>query len=64
GPDGVRLSLQRPGLARGQILLSLPRRPVEAFQDGTPTRWSEVLDRVYRFDVEFRKTGSLEISWR
>ncbi|HJS30303.1 MAG TPA: alpha-galactosidase [Anaerolineales bacterium] len=63
GPGGVRLSLQRPGLARGQILLSLPRPPVEAFQDGTPARWSEALDGVYRFDVEFRKTCAIEVGW-
>jgi alpha-galactosidase len=62
-PAGLRFSLQRPGEARGQVLLSLPRPPASVIQDGTPARWIEEPEGIYRVDVGFYQMGSLELTW-
>jgi alpha-galactosidase len=60
-PGGLRLSLQRPGEARGHFDLSLPRSPKRAVWEGLPVEWERIAESCCRFRISFEASGSLEL---
>jgi len=58
----VQVCLQRPGRARGSILLGLPYPPKQAQIDGKPLTWQPDGERCYRFEVEFEQTAEISIT--
>ncbi len=61
-PNGVRLRLERPGKARGEIELALPRLPEQViFNQRSVDCQPAGLDR-YRIPVEFERIAELEIT--
>jgi alpha-galactosidase len=61
GAGRLRLGLQRPGPARGQIDLSFPRPPEQAILDGRAISFEQIASGIYRFAVEFNQTAELVI---
>ncbi|MCI0519046.1 MAG: alpha-galactosidase [Chloroflexi bacterium] len=57
----VALGLQRPGWARGWVMLALPAAPLAARVDGLPTRWESCGAGAYRFVVSISGQGWLEV---
>lgn len=57
----LSLGLQRPGQACGQIELSLPNKPAEAWLDGTSIPWADCGDGRYRFTVTFERQTELRL---
>jgi len=60
-PEGVSLRLSRPGQARGQIELALPRPPRLALGDDQAMQWEAIGEGRYLFNVEFDQTTKIEI---
>ncbi|MFN2197575.1 MAG: glycoside hydrolase family 36 protein [Anaerolineales bacterium] len=56
------LELARPGLCSGSVDLFLPDPPRAAALDGQPLTWQAREPHIFRFPVEFKGTGRLEIS--
>lgn len=63
GGDGLRLRLERPGQAHGDVDLRLPRPPKEAWLNAEPVAWRELKPGAYRFEVTFEKSGELELKY-
>lgn len=62
-PNGLDLSLQRPGKSQGRLALRLPAPPKQAIFDGQPLQWETAQDGIYHFTVEFQRTASLSLGW-
>ena len=63
GADGLRLRLERPGKAQGNIDLYLPGRPQAAQLNGQPCAWQENGPNIYRVEVDFEREGEMEIAY-
>jgi alpha-galactosidase len=59
----LQLRLQRPGTARGRVVLALPQPPGRAMLENGEIAWVEEISGVYRFNVEFDQAGSLDVAW-
>ena len=59
--DGLVLTLQRPGRARGQIDLALPRPIGEAVCNGKPVPWTIVGESRYNLELQFDAIANIEI---
>ena len=65
GRDSLRLAIERPHQATGQVVLQLPRQPAEALLNGRACRWKALGEAgFYLFSVEFEKRGELVIRYR
>jgi alpha-galactosidase len=62
-PRGIKVTLERPGRASGNITLSLPQPPQQADLNGNPIEGPSVGDSCYRFSVAFERTALLEVYW-
>ena len=62
-PNGLGLTLQRPGKSQGRLALRLPAAPKQAIFDGQPLQWETGQDGIYHFNVAFHRTASLNLSW-
>ena len=62
-PEGVSLRLSRPGQARGQIELALPRPPRLALGDDQAMQWEAIGEGRYLFNVEFDQTINIEVRY-
>ncbi len=60
-PEGVRLQLERPGKAQGEIELYLPRLPQRAILDQKEIIWRATGEDRYTFPLGFDQTAVLEI---
>jgi alpha-galactosidase len=58
-PTDLRMSLKRPGHAKGHIEMSLPYPPSQAWLGEHPLAWFSHGERCYRFDVEFEQTTEI-----
>jgi alpha-galactosidase len=61
GPAGLTLRLQRPGSARGELVLSLPHAPQQALGGGQPLAWQALGHDSYRFQVNFKHELPIEV---
>ena len=59
----LEVRLERPGHAHGQVLLHLPKPPQKAFINQKEIPWQKAEGTLYRFSVQFHKTGELEIGF-
>jgi alpha-galactosidase len=62
-PQGLCLSLERPGRAKGIVELSLPHPPCQAMLDSQAIEWQDLEQGRYRFPVNFNRTARLQIGW-
>lgn len=63
-PDGLTVSLSRPGRAEGSVYLSLPDEPDRATLAGRPVKWQAAGPQIYRFPVAFQSEAPLQIHWK
>jgi hypothetical protein len=61
--DGVSLSLERPGLAQGEVDLRLPSHPKAAWINGKPIAWQTLEEGVFRFEVRFEKSAEIKVEY-
>ncbi len=61
-PQGVALTLNRPGSAQGGIDLSLSGEPRQALLNGSAIQWEAKGESIYRFAVEFNNQADLQIT--
>jgi hypothetical protein len=59
----LRLTLQRPGRAKGTLALSLPLPPKKAMLDDQDCAWKTTPERAYLFTVEFNASAHLTVQW-
>ena len=59
--SGLSLRLERPGLAQGQVDLSLPTQPKAAWLNAEPLAWQPLEHQVYRFNVKFDQQADIKI---
>jgi alpha-galactosidase len=62
-PRRLKITLERPGRADGEIVLGLRQPPQEATLNGVPTDWRMTGENCYSFPVAFEKSGLLEVEW-
>ncbi|MEA2008187.1 MAG: alpha-galactosidase [Chloroflexota bacterium] len=61
--SALRVRLERPGHAQGQIVLSLPAPPQKVFLNKKEIPWQKAEGNLYRFAVQFQKAGELELGF-
>ncbi|MBU0510749.1 MAG: alpha-galactosidase, partial [Chloroflexi bacterium] len=61
-PSNLRVRLERPGKARGEIEVALPRPPDKVVLNQKPVACQSAGQGRYRIPVEFERIGELEIT--
>ena len=62
-PGQLQLTLERPGLAQGEVELYLPGQLQSAVLDGEPAPSEATGHGTYRFSVRFKHTAKLDLTW-
>jgi alpha-galactosidase len=64
GLDGLTLTLQRPGHARGGVELALPLPIRDALSDGQPVPWNSLDENRYCLELEFEAVANIDVSYK
>jgi alpha-galactosidase len=59
----LKITVERPGSAAGEIFLSLRQPPQQASLNGNPVEWQPAGENSYRFSAAFEKTAMFEVNW-
>ena len=61
--DGLHLQIERPGHARGQFVLNLPKPLRTALINGNPCFYRGGDDGLYYFPIELNQSAKLQLLW-
>jgi hypothetical protein len=61
GEKSLKVSLHRPGMAKGSFELALPRPVSSVVSNGKPINWLDHGGGQYLFNVEFNSNADVEI---
>lgn len=62
-PQGLDLTLERPGHAQGRIYLSLPQPPRQVWLNDRPVPWSTCHQGFYILEVDFEGVGRIRVDF-